>query len=185
MEVLDPRNPSELGVTPGGSALLIGQSRGGSKPSIAVALMPKRATGLSAPGDPFPIARDNQPLDRSRRANSKLASLRQIGPGTNGSLKEWLWNSVSDSLHQGIEISPLNRWERFRYVGEVPDQRFLFRRNRPQRPARTWRASPSFAIVHPSSPINGTKRTSATWSGETGSRRTRTTGGRRGTPAWT
>ena len=67
----------------------------------------------------------------------------------------------SDPFHQGIEISPLNRWERFRYVGEFPDQRFLFRRNRPQRPARRWRASPSFALVHPSSPINGTKRTSA------------------------
>jgi hypothetical protein len=64
-------------------------------------------------------------------------------------------------FHQGIEISPLNRFERYRYVGEVLDQRFLFRRKRPQRRARTWRASPSFAVVHPSSPIDGTKRTSA------------------------
>src|ERR1700704_2956006 len=32
---------------------------------------------------------------------------------------------------------PLNRWERFRCVREVPDQRFLLPRNRPQRRART------------------------------------------------
>ena len=66
-----------------------------------------------------------------------------------------------DPFHQRIEIDGLDRGERFRGVGELSDQHFIARSNRPRRPAHRVHGPRASPAAHPSSPINGTKRTSA------------------------